>query len=560
MSTRVIQGDCVEAMRGMEAGSVQCCVTSPPYWALRKYAGEQERVWGGDAACEHEWGDERVVRAEEWGSGPGRMNDTESEHRAPRADGRILTTQRSQGVFCRQCGAWRGALGLEPTPDLYVEHIVEVFRGVRRVLRDDGTLWLNMGDGYSAASTHGGGNKAGPLDSVASLKAAKGQTQQFVDSAKPKDLLGMPWRVAFALQADGWWLRSAIVWAKGLSFCEQYAGSVMPESARDRPTSACEMVFLLTKNGAKPLYWTHRDGRGTRIKPKPDYRWQHAATGEERPDKPHTNPVVKCPVCRGKGGVFAVYDFMGETGTWHDRSVQCPVCHDKKRTRLWRRINLWSGSAYFYDWFAAREAAGQTASCRARYQYAASTGGRAVGDSMAAPSGPARGYDHFGPGTRNWRNVWAINPEPYAKAHFATYPTALASACITAGTSPKACAHCGAPWERVVEREVGIQHSSAPETRYQAASGGHSRSRKPADFMEQKQSTREWTTGFQPTCECEPDDSGRCVVLDPFGGSGTTGLAAKRLGRDAVLIELSDEYCELARERCAEQVTEPLFA
>jgi len=106
-----------------------------------------------------------------------------------------------------------GQLGLEATPEAYVTALVEVFREVNRVLRDDGTVWLNLGDSF-----------------------------------QDKQLLGIPWRVAFALQADGWYLRSDIVWAKGVSFCPSYSGSVMPESVRDRPTRAHEYLFLLSKS------------------------------------------------------------------------------------------------------------------------------------------------------------------------------------------------------------------------------------------------------------------------------------------------------------------------
>lgn len=133
-----------------------------------------------------------------------------------------------------------GQLGLESTPEEYVENMVGVFREVRRVLRDDGTLWLNLGDSYSAASTHGGKDKAG-IHSAGeeSAKALRGRDRRFRDGLKPKDLVGIPWRVAFALQADGWWLRSDIIWSKP---------NPMPESVRDRPTKAHEYIFLLSKS------------------------------------------------------------------------------------------------------------------------------------------------------------------------------------------------------------------------------------------------------------------------------------------------------------------------
>jgi DNA modification methylase len=133
-------------------------------------------------------------------------------------------------------------MGLEPTPDEYVAQMVGVFREVRRVLKDDGTLWLNIGDSYGGATTIGrndagrdiggrGGNRAG--------SGNPGRQGSRVVSCKPKDLVGIPWRVAFALQADGWWLRSDIIWAKP---------NPMPESVTDRPTKAHEYVFLLAKS------------------------------------------------------------------------------------------------------------------------------------------------------------------------------------------------------------------------------------------------------------------------------------------------------------------------
>jgi DNA modification methylase len=151
------------------------------------------------------------------------------------------------------CGARRidAQLGLERTPEAYVASMVAVFREVRRVLRDDGTLWLNLGDSYCPS----GANKSQVVDSARRPKtrsencdAASGKAEYlngtavrpaFVDGLKPKDLVGIPWRVAFALQEDGWYLRSDIIWAKP---------NPMPESVTDRPTKSHEYLFLLTKS------------------------------------------------------------------------------------------------------------------------------------------------------------------------------------------------------------------------------------------------------------------------------------------------------------------------
>jgi DNA modification methylase len=176
MAVRIMEGDCLTVLRTLPEQSVNCCVTSPPYFGLRDY---------GHA----------------------------------------------------------GQIGLEPTPDEYVAKMVAVFREVRRVLKDDGTVWLNLGDSYA---TQGGRGEARmvelgrPSDGAKTVAEARGSASgsKVPEGSKPKDLLGIPWRVAFALQADGWYLRSDIIWHKP---------NPMPESVTDRPTKAHEYIFLLAK-------------------------------------------------------------------------------------------------------------------------------------------------------------------------------------------------------------------------------------------------------------------------------------------------------------------------
>jgi DNA modification methylase len=178
----VLQGDCIEQLKTLPAGSVNCCVTSPPYWGLRDY-----------------------------------------------------------GVA--------GQMGLETTPEGYVAKMVEVFAEVRRVLRDDGTLWVNLGDSYANAGgaqqphrdSCGGIGKKGTRGTQPYHAAGGGfeRPSALAGGLKPKDLVGIPWRVAFALQADGWYLRSDIIWHKP---------NPMPESVTDRPTKAHEYIFLLSKS------------------------------------------------------------------------------------------------------------------------------------------------------------------------------------------------------------------------------------------------------------------------------------------------------------------------
>ena len=157
---------------------------------------------------------------------------------------------------------------------------------------------------------------------------------------------------------------------------------------------------------------------------------------------------------------------------------------------------------------------------------------------------------------RNKRTVWTVNPQPYKDAHFATFPSNLILPCILAGTSERgACADCGAPWVRVVERESKQEYR--PDS-----TGKAMRESQPAAYCSQPVGRKcgvveVETKGWRPTCACQADPV-PCTVIDPFAGAGTTGLVADRRGRDAILLELNPEYCELARRRILDDA--PLFA
>jgi DNA modification methylase len=211
-------GDCKNILRELPDESVHCVVTSPPYWGLRDYGTAK---WeGGDAACNH-----RRFN----GYASGLDGGTEAQD-----IGKLFKD------ICGKCGAHRidAQLGLEPDLHSYVAGMVEVFREVRRVLRKDGTLWLNLGDSY-ASTTSGTGARGGSFASERAQWQGVATRKDIPIGLKPKDLCGIPWRVAFALQQDGWYLRQDIIWSKP---------NPMPESVTDRCTKAHEYLFLLTKS------------------------------------------------------------------------------------------------------------------------------------------------------------------------------------------------------------------------------------------------------------------------------------------------------------------------
>ena len=218
----------IETLKSLPDASVQTVITSPPYWGLRDY-GATPVVWGGDPNCNHHWSEEMIVK------GPSQAQGSTSVRK-----GRSNVEEQSmhgvsQGSFC-WCGAWLGSLGQEPSPDLFVEHLVMVFREAARVLKDDGTLWLNLGDSYANDSKWGGAT-GGKHVSALHGQTSIGRDRKFT-GLNGKNLIGIPWRVALALQADGWILRSDIIWSKN---------NPMPESVTDRPTKAHEYVFLFSK-------------------------------------------------------------------------------------------------------------------------------------------------------------------------------------------------------------------------------------------------------------------------------------------------------------------------
>lgn len=231
----VREGHVLELLGAMLAESVQCVVTSPPYWGLRDY-GLSPQVWGGAReGCKHRWRKDRY-RLEDHGD-EGETDGLEGSRENQRA---TRLGEVTAGT-CLRCGAWMGSLGLEPTPELYVQHLVEVLSEVFRVLRADGTLWLNLGDSY--ARTGGDGSRGASSQfagrAVASQQRRAASSSRKVDGVPPKSLVGIPWRVALALQRAGVPIRAEVIWDKG---------NAMPEAVLDRPTRAHEQLFLFAKS------------------------------------------------------------------------------------------------------------------------------------------------------------------------------------------------------------------------------------------------------------------------------------------------------------------------
>lgn len=327
LANSIITGDSLTVLRTLPDESVQCCITSPPYWGLRNY-----------------------------------------------------------GVG--------GQLGLEKTPEEYTAKMVEIFREVRRVLKPDGTLWLNLGDSYASGKgtcyNPGGGESslgkerkeenAHPLDrgNKSTLEAS---------GLKPKDLVGIPWMVAFALRADGWYLRSDIIWSKP---------NPMPESVTDRPTKAHEYIFLMSKSAryyynanaikepaSEPvtMTWEQRKAEGEQMR--------HGISQNSGALNRKASPVPRgWDTSTGNGGHIKL---EGNYKPLPETQANIRKKRDKQRGHSRRH-------AGFNDRWDEMERAEQCS------------------------------------GMRNVRSVWTIATQPFKEAHFATYPQELVKRCLMAGT------------------------------------------------------------------------------------------------------------------------------
>lgn len=229
----ILIGDAIEKLRELPPGSVQCVVTSPPCWGLRDYG---TAYWqGGDEDCDHRPGS--VPREQGFEDECVRCGAVRKDHQ--------LGMEK-----LHDCLAWASPsirLGAKMTlcSACYICRMVAVFREIWRVLRDDGTVWLNMGDSYSSEGKRGpwdvGRSRNAPKQTTPGFHYSQEANRQAQPGVKFKDLFGIPWRLALALQADGWWLRSDIIWSKPRP---------MPESVTDRPTAAHEYVFFARQKRA----------------------------------------------------------------------------------------------------------------------------------------------------------------------------------------------------------------------------------------------------------------------------------------------------------------------
>jgi DNA modification methylase len=384
-----IQGNSYSVLKTFADNSADMCVTSPPYWGLRDYG----------------------VPATKW----------------PRFTYTLFG-------FTVKVKAWKGCYGLEPTPEMFIAHSLQIFNEVKRVLKPHGTLWLNIGDNYHN-----------------------------------KSLSGIPWMLAFAMREAGWYLRQDIIWHKP---------NPMPESVTDRCTKAHEYIFLFSKSQR--------------------YFYDAEAIKEEA------------------------------SGNTNLRASKTEIERVTKEREAGANSSVGIGGA-----------------------------NKSLNDGKTKTNDSFQNACCLPVNKANKRSVWLVNSEALPEAHFATFPQSLIEPCIKAGSSLKGvCPACGKPWVRLVQKSGGsigkgswTKHEADIE---QGMRGDNSNTESKASMRDGTYKVE--TIGWQPTCTCtgehaQPLAPVPALVLDPFHGSGTTGIVSRKLARNFIGIELNPAYIGINNKR-----------
>lgn len=520
---KIYCGSATEILKQIDNESINCCITSPPYWALRDYEAEPI-IWDGDENCRHKWGGgikilkhkpgETNPGLEKWYKDKGGLGDVWVRPSRIEYAGRTIdevcpvcnkkfegkpgqrfcsikclntlpnierTTQGGLSNFCSKCGAWKGSLGLEPTFDLYIKHLCNIFDEVKRVLRKNGTCWVVIGDTY-----YGGKGTGGDIDNSKQVWTWKEKVKRLcqncgkeflgwkfqnfcgpacsgVDNTPrvkkgkmpDKSLIMIPFRFAIEMVNRGWILRNTIIW---------YKPNCMPSSVKDRFTVDFEYVFFFVKN---KKYWFEQQ----------------------------FEPIKLDSV---------------------------------KRERRGNKENKYSKDEYFPKGVHAN-----TMSQPRNYK-----GYNGIEEEFTNRQG------------RNKRTVWEISTKSFSEAHFAVFPEELIEPMLKAGCPEFVCSGCGKPREKIYKSITSFHSGSGKagnlpkgkwEGREQEISGDYDIRMGPVIDREEIGLTDcGCNAGFEPG-----------ITLDPFIGKGTTAIVAKKQGKNFIGIELNPEYVEMANRGLA---------
>ncbi len=450
---KIYNSDIMPTLKEMADESIDCAITSPPYWALRDY-GIEPSIWDGAVGCQHKFPKDSIKRI---------RGDVKNFTNKPIVGSNANEYQspiQNNGAFCSRCGAWRGSLGLEPTFELYIKHLCDIFDEIKRVLKKSGTCWVNLGDTYGGSwSNYGARN----------CHQRKRNTHKYIrygsmpKNWKPptiylpqKSLVQIPSRFSIEMTNRGWVLRNEIIWHKP---------NCMPSSVRDRFTVDFEKIFFFVKD---KKYWFERQ----------------------------FETIAESTIGRGP------VDFGGKKGREYK---------PEKNDPNYRGGNEQWGRTFDYK-----------KSCE---------------------------HGH------NKRCVWRICPKPFKEAHFAVFPEKLVETPIKAGCPEFVCNKCEKPREKIYKREQIPRQNVYNGNKFKDQKKNMSHKRIQMMVTAGRKAGLDHDNPMPPqkfikhtSCKCKAGFSGG-VVLDPFMGSGTVAVVAKRLNRQFIGIDIKKDYCKMAIKR-----------
>jgi len=519
MINTIILGHALNILPQLPAESVNCVVTSPPYWNLRDY-GIEPVIWDEDKNCKHEWGNKTITLKHKSGeTNPGK--ESWFKDRGASDD--------KGNCFCIKCGAWKGSLGLEPTFELYIKHLCDIFDEVKRVMRKDGTCWVNLGDTYNAGRS---GGWAGGKNGISRPEIAPNQSGVNVKDIPSKSLCLIPQRFAIEMVNRGWRLRNTIIWHKP---------NCMPSSASDRFTVDFEYLFFFVKS-SDIQFWTNektglcvdKQPLGTNGIEGKDWEWRPCPACS---DKNYFNIRLRDVMRKEKDcPQFKASDEEKE----NIKDKICPRCKGLRKIKY----SFWISHDYWFEQQFEEH----------KRLWDESNGGNFMdighkkGGKIETKNTHPKGYPLPNPQGRNKRSVWTIPTQPFPEAHFATFPEKLIETPIKAGCPQYVCKKCGKGRAKIIKEATG-------------GTKGHSWHDHSADMKKgnvKKQTGSEYNTykhgnfiGYSD-CGCDHSDgwdSG--IVLDPFIGSGTTALVALKQRKRFIGIEIKQEYIDMSYKRIA---------
>ena len=508
-------GNAINILKQMPDESVDCVMTSPPFWGLRNYKSEP-LVWEGEESCIHEWGEENASYFRE------SHNATSGSTLTSPPDGKITSLSQvkgTQGRFCCKCNAWFGSIGQEPTFELFLDHLMLIFSEVYRVLKKTGTCFVEFGDTF--ASSGGASRHLGYSDPKYDGRAGDFiEPSAYPQSVKAKSLCNIPHRFAIKMTDEiGFIQRNFIVWHKINS---------MPSSAKSRFTVDHSAIFFFVKSNSPQYYVNPKTLEVSWKKPKEEESKGETAyysndstanTGEnnKEPYKQNNPHLMRLKIPKEEAENFG--------------SPRARNYREKKSKKTFD----WQGRDYFFETqyepikqvsidrlkravsnknkYLKGDCGQSLHQPRPNTNYkgggnkgrenncAISTHAFGNGDYLVAPFDTEKG--------RIKRCVWSIPTKSFSSKtlgvddtdHFAVYNPEIITAPILAGCPARICPECRIPMEKI--------------------------------------------GGKYTDCKCEKKDYDRGVILDPFAGSFTTCLTAKKLGRNYIGIELSKEYCDI---------------